>query len=142
VVWLLGRASLRGQHLAYQLLASAGARRWHYAVLATLAEFGPAAQADIGRRLGIDRSDMVAILNDLERAGHVSRLPDPSDRRRKSVSLTESGRTALDRLDGLIAEADATLLEPLSPTEREQLVGLLERIVGAASLRPVARPDV
>jgi len=132
VVWLLGRASLRGQQLAYQLLAGAGVRKWHHAVLAALAEFGPAAQADIGRRLGVDRSDMVAILNDLERAGYVSRVPDPSDKRRNSVSLTAGGQTALDRFDRLIAQADAALLEPLSLAEREQLVSLLERVAGSA----------
>jgi DNA-binding MarR family transcriptional regulator len=77
VVWLLGRVALRGHQLAYQLLDGAGLRKSHYAVLAALAEFGPAAQADIGRRLGVDRSDMVAVLNDLERAGYVTRACGP-----------------------------------------------------------------
>jgi MarR family transcriptional regulator, lower aerobic nicotinate degradation pathway regulator len=141
VVWLLGRASLRGHQLAYQVLASAGVRKWHYAVLATLAQFGPAAQASIGRRLGVDRSDMVAILNDLERVGYVSRVPDPSDRRRNKVSLTAPGRTALEHFDQLVDEAEAALLEPLSPAEREQLAGLLERIAGAALLRPAGHAE-
>jgi MarR family transcriptional regulator, lower aerobic nicotinate degradation pathway regulator len=139
MVWLLGRTSLRGHQLTYQLLDSAGVRKWHYAVLAALAEFGPAAQADIGRRLGVDRSDMVAVLNDVEHAGYINRVADPSDRRRNRVSLTAAGRAALGRFDLLIAQADATLLEPLSPAEREQLVGLLSRIDAAGSSS--AHPD-
>lgn len=139
VVWLLGRASVRSHQLTYELLDSAGVRKWHYAVLAALAEFGPAAQADIGRRLGVDRSDMVAVLNDLERAGYVNRVPDPSDRRRNRVSLTAGGQSALGRFDLLVARADAALLEPLSPAERKQLVGLLERIDADGS--PPAAPQ-
>lgn len=140
MVWLLGRASVRGHQLTYQLLDGAGVRKWHYAVLAALAEFGPAAQADIARRLGVDRSDMVAVLNDLEHAGYISRVPDPSDRRRNRVSLTADGQSALGRCDRLVAEADAALLEPLSPAEREQLIGLLERIDAAGS-PSAAHPD-
>ena len=44
-------------------------RRGHHGIWSTLDEFGPAAQADIGRHLGLDSSDMVAILNDLESLG-------------------------------------------------------------------------
>jgi hypothetical protein len=40
-----------------------GLRR-HYAVLAGLDEFGPISQAALSRRLGVDRSDLVAALND------------------------------------------------------------------------------
>jgi DNA-binding MarR family transcriptional regulator len=110
-------------------LAAHGVRKWHYAVLATLAEFGPAAQADIGRRLGVDRSDMVALLNDLQAEGYISRAPDPTDRRRNSVVLTPAGRTVLDRFDRLVIEADDTLLRSLSPGERDHLATLLERIL-------------
>jgi DNA-binding MarR family transcriptional regulator len=134
VAWLLGRAALRGHQLTCQLLDGAGLRKSHYAVLAALAEFGPAAQADIGRRLGVDGSDMVAVLNDLERAGYVSRVPDPADRRRNRVLLTAGGQSVVGRCDRLVAQADAALLEPLSPAEREQLVSMLERIAMARSL--------
>src|SRR5688500_5219292 len=95
--WLLGRASRSAQQLTRDRLAAAGLRRGHYGVLATLAEFGAAAQAEIGRRLGVDRSDMVAILNDLEGEGYVSREPDPTDRRRNSVTVTAAGLAALAR---------------------------------------------
>jgi MarR family transcriptional regulator, lower aerobic nicotinate degradation pathway regulator len=138
VVWLLGRASLRGHQAIQERLASHGIRKWHYAVLATLAEFGPATQAEIGRRLGIDRSDMVAILNDLGQEGYVNRAPDPTDRRRNRVTLTASGSTALSQFDKCVIETDDSLLGPLSAAEREQLTRLLERIVYAPS--PPATP--
>jgi DNA-binding MarR family transcriptional regulator len=129
VVWLLGRASQRAHQLAQERLAAAGIRKWHYAVLAALAEFGAQSQADIGRRLGLDRSDMVAVLNDLQADGYVSREPDPADRRRNTVAITGGGSTALAGFDRLIAEADQVLLDQLSVDDRARLVGFLERIV-------------
>jgi DNA-binding MarR family transcriptional regulator len=135
-VWLLGRASLGAQQLTQERLASAGVRKWHYAVLATLADGGPAAQAEIGRRIGLDRSDMVAVLNDLQRDGYLSRSPDPADRRRNRVEVTRTGRSALKRFRRLIFEADDKLLEPLSPTDRQHLISLLERIVDASAEPP------
>lgn len=127
--WLLGRAALGAQRLTQERLAQAGMRRGYYGVLATLAEFGPAAQAEIGRRLGIDRSDMVAILNDLEGEGYVSRERDPGDRRRNSVVLTDDGRAALDRFDRAIDEAENAFLATFSPAERKMLAVLLERFL-------------
>lgn len=108
-------------------------RRGFYGVLATLEEFGPGAQAEIGRRLGIDPSDMVAILNDLERAGYVSRERDPGDRRRNSVTMTAEGAQALVRFDGAIADAQDGMLSSLSPAERDQLLTLLERLAAPAA---------
>ena len=125
--WLLGRASLGAQRLTQERLAQAGMRRGYYGVLATLAEFGPAAQAEIGRRLGIDRSDMVAILNELQDEGYVSRERDPSDRRRNSVVLTEAGQAALERFDRAIDDAEEAFLASFSPAERKMLAALLER---------------
>jgi MarR family transcriptional regulator, lower aerobic nicotinate degradation pathway regulator len=130
--WLLGRASRTAQQLTRERLAASGMRRGYYGVLATLDEFGPAAQTDIGRRLCIDPSDMVAILNELEDEDYVSRDRDPADRRRNSVTLTGAGRDALSRFDRAIAAAQDAVLAAFSPADREQLVGLLERLVSTS----------
>src|SRR6266511_757668 len=63
----------------------------HLAVLSCLADSGPACQKDIAERLRIDGSDMVAVLDDLEHGGHVTRVRDPRDRRRHAVSITPAG---------------------------------------------------
>ena len=133
--WLLGRAARQAERVTQERLFEAGMRRGFYGVLATLEEFGPGAQAEIGRRLGIDPSDMVAILNDLERAGYVSRERDPDDRRRNSVTMTGAGARALIRFDGAIADAQDAMLASLSPAERDQLIGLLEQLVAPAARR-------
>ncbi|WP_353946119.1 MarR family transcriptional regulator [Streptomyces sp. HUAS MG91] len=127
---LLGLAALRAERVVGERLAGADSRRWHYAVLAVLAESGPASQAELSRRTRIYRSDMVAVLNELAEGRHVERAPDPGDRRRNVVTLTPSGRRHLARLDGLITEAQQELLEPLTETQRAQLIQLLTRLTG------------
>lgn len=127
--WLVGELARRGQVLVGQALAQEGSRRQHFAVLASLAEQGPASQAALGRRLWIDRSDLHALLAELETDGLVARVRDAEDRRRNVVTLTAAGKSTLRRLDKQIDEAQAALLEPLSASERSMLLSLLERLV-------------
>src|SRR4051794_23727255 len=56
--WLLSQAALAGDRLVSEALAAEGVRKYHFRVLIALADDGPLSQADLGRRLGIDRSDM------------------------------------------------------------------------------------
>ena len=134
--WLLNQAALHATRIVGEAFANAGVRRYHYSVLVALAQDGPASQADLGRRLWIDRSDMVAVLNDLERDGLVARVRDEHDRRRNLVQLTPAGKRALDRLDRQVEEAQAALLDPLSASERQQLLHLLTRLVEAHGEQP------
>jgi DNA-binding MarR family transcriptional regulator len=125
---LLTHVTGRSYRLVVEHLGSAN-ERTDYAVLAGLDEFGPVSQATLGRRLGLDRSDMVALLNRLEGDGLVTRKPDRRDPRRNAVRITRSGSRALRRLDGHVDAAQDALLEPLTATERQQLVGLLQRLI-------------
>ncbi|WP_280336607.1 MarR family winged helix-turn-helix transcriptional regulator [Nocardia wallacei] len=126
---LVNLAAIASNRLTDQALAGTGARRYHFAMLAALEEFGPATQADLGRCTGIDRSDVVAVVNSLAEAGCVDRRPDPDDGRRNIVSITPAGIDYLAKLDALLAEAQAQLLRALSATERDELVRLLTAII-------------
>jgi DNA-binding MarR family transcriptional regulator len=127
--WLVNQTAVPANRLVTAALASADARRYHYKVLAALDEYGSASQAALSRRCAIDRSDMVATINELTERGFVERAPDPTDRRRNVITLTREGRSHLHKLDHLLADAQDELLAPLSPAERTQLVALLTRIV-------------
>jgi DNA-binding MarR family transcriptional regulator len=127
--WLLNQAALQANRLVSERLDAEGMRRYHFSVLVALDEDGPDSQAALGRRLSIDRSDMVAVLNDLERDGLVARDRDERDRRRNVIRLTPAGRRTLKRLDARVQEAQAALLEPLSAAERRALKDLLARVV-------------
>jgi DNA-binding MarR family transcriptional regulator len=127
--WLVGQASLRAQTLVAEALAQEGMRRQHFTVLVSLAEQGEASQATLGRRLWIDRSDLHAIVSELERAGLIARVRDPTDRRRNVVTITSSGKSILKRLDALVDRAQRELVAPLSASERRELTRLLERLI-------------
>ncbi|MFP1625624.1 MarR family winged helix-turn-helix transcriptional regulator [Streptomyces sp. 5K101] len=122
---LLAGAAMVADRLVSERLAAEGAHKWHFAVLVTLAEAGAASQAELSRRTGIYRSDMVAVLNELADAECIRREPDPADRRRNIITLTPAGLRRLERLDALIADAQRELLAPLTPGQRDELTSLL-----------------
>jgi DNA-binding MarR family transcriptional regulator len=126
--WLINLVSTHSHRLVGAGFAAAGARGYHYRLLAALAEYGPSSQATLGRHTGIDRSDVVAALNELAAKGLVDRSPDPSDRRRNIITLTPDGSRHLRELDDVLAGIQDELLAPLAPAEREQLTGLLTRL--------------
>ena len=127
--WLITQTAMHAGRLVSDGLAAAGARGYHYRLLATLEEFGPASQAALGRRSGIHFSDVVATLNELADLEYVQREPDPADRRRNVVSLTPAGRRQLRRLDKQIAKIQEDVVAPLSADERAELVRLLTRVL-------------
>jgi MarR family transcriptional regulator, lower aerobic nicotinate degradation pathway regulator len=126
--WLLNNVAGRGNRLVAERLGRPGLRT-KFAVLAGLAEFGPNSQAGLGRQLGIDRGDLVSVLNELEREGLALRQPDETDRRRNTIRITAEGSEALAKLGGLVDDAQDALLDPLSAAERRQLNQLLQRLV-------------
>jgi len=120
---------MHASRLVAEGLAAADARGYHYRLLAALEEFGPASQATLGRRTGIDRSDVVATVNELADQGLVERTRDPEDRRRNIITITPVGVQQLWRLDGVLAGIQDELLTPLSADERDELVRLLKQIL-------------
>jgi MarR family transcriptional regulator, lower aerobic nicotinate degradation pathway regulator len=127
--WLLSQAALAGDRLVSEALAAEGVRKYHFRVLLALADDGPLSQADLGRRLGIDRSDMAAVASELEDRGYLTRQRDDRDRRRNVVALTAGGRDALRRMEQAVDSAQARLLAPLTEGEREALTRLLARLL-------------
>jgi len=126
--WMLGRAHLRSHTLLQQAFAAAGSKPYHYRLLAALEEYGATSQADLGRRAGIDRSDVVASLNELVERSFALREPDPTDGRRNIVRLTKQGHAELKRLDKVLADIQVQVLAPLSEPERAMLVRLLKKL--------------
>jgi MarR family transcriptional regulator, lower aerobic nicotinate degradation pathway regulator len=115
--WRLGRS-----------LAESGLRWADYAVLHHLAAGGPAAQRELAAALRIQPSNIVALLDELQRRGLLKRSPDPVDRRRHRVELTPHGRAALKRAMVAAKAAEADLLAPLSAAERREFRTLLVRL--------------
>ena len=126
---LLAQAAQLGSRLVDPALAALGLRKHHFAVLVALEETGPASQADLGRRLGLDRSDVTTLIESLEGLGAARRETDAADRRRNVVSITRSGRRLLAEAERRVLGAQEELLAPLTAAERGRLERLLGRVV-------------
>jgi DNA-binding MarR family transcriptional regulator len=99
-----------------------------YQVLAASQRGEAASQLALAQQLGVDRTVMTYLLDDLERAGLVERKPDPADRRTRRVTLTEAGNAAMCDSHRRLRAVEDELLEPLLPAEREALRGMLYRL--------------
>lgn len=127
--WLITQLAVHVRRLVSDGFAGAGARGYHYRVLAALDEFGPASQAELARRCDMDRSDVVAAVNDLVALEQVERAPDPDDRRRNVVTRTPAGEEQLRRLDRALDAVQGELLAPLRADERQTLTRLLTEVL-------------
>lgn len=97
-------------------------------VLAAVAREEPGSQSALGHRLGIDRTVLTYLLDDLVEAGLVERRADPADRRNRRVVATPHGRQVLADLDRQFFHAEEHLLAGLDPTGRATLRDLLSRV--------------
>jgi DNA-binding MarR family transcriptional regulator len=68
-------------------------------------------------------------LDRLERAGLVTRMPDPQDRRGILVGLTEQGRTVVEQAIAAGWATQQHLMAALTPTERETIAALLRKLL-------------
>jgi DNA-binding MarR family transcriptional regulator len=127
--WLISQVSTHAHRLLTERLATAGARGYHFRLLAALEEFGPASQASLGRRTEMDRSDVAAAVTELTGQKLAERSTDQADRRRNIITITAQGRAHLRRLNALLADVQDELLAALSPGERQALAGMLTRVL-------------
>jgi DNA-binding MarR family transcriptional regulator len=111
-------------------LAEDDLRMGDVAALASLRDDGPAAQRTLAQRLGLDPSDVVRVIDALERRGWVRRDRDAADRRRSIASITTAGQHALDAALDACREAQEAILSPLSARERATLHDLVGRLSG------------
>ncbi|MFB9688699.1 MarR family winged helix-turn-helix transcriptional regulator [Amycolatopsis plumensis] len=131
--YVMGRLHRRGVGRIDAALAGQGVALRDYYVLVCIGESGPPSQQRVADRLGLDRSDLVKVLDRLEAAGWVSRERDTEDRRRHVLTLTEHGRATVGKVEEVSNAVNGELLARLSPGEQETLHRLLLKALGAPS---------
>ena len=133
VGYLLSKAHLRVHVRANEALEPLGLTVKHYGLLTLLVHEGPISQGRLGEVMKIDRTTMVALVDDLERAGHVDRTRNPEDRRAYALAATASGRRIQRDAATLMKRVYNETLSPLSAGERRELLRMLRAIVEGAS---------
>lgn len=132
---LLKHAQLRLADLIAPALAPHGIDGRELAVLNALEDQDPLSQQEIARRLGIDRTTMVALVDGLEAKGLVERHPHPADRRKNMVELTATGRDTRGLATKASEEAERRFLAPLDENDAKRLKETLHTLIAAATGR-------
>src|SRR5580704_8941036 len=117
--WQANKVSILGARMTARHMPLTA--RSDFAVMAALEEYGILSQADLGRRLGLDRNDVSGIVTRLVDGGHVERETDPANRRRNVITLTAAGKRYLEEIQRHADAAQDELLTGLSSAERRQL---------------------
>lgn len=127
--FLMNRAHQLARGRANQAARPTGLELSHAAVLSTVRSGGIRSQRELGAALGIDKSTLVRIVDDLERQGLVNRRRAPEDRRAYEIVITDEGERRLAEASELFRGAMVGLLEVLAVPEQRQLHDLLSRFV-------------
>jgi DNA-binding MarR family transcriptional regulator len=134
--FLLKHAQLDLAEISGPALAPLGISGREAAVLGVLAEGGSLSQHQAARRLAIDRTTMVALLDGLEAKGLVERRPDPGDRRKNVVELTPAGQQTLRKATEATEDAERRFLAPLGDAGAKRFRDALRSLVSRPPTRP------
>lgn len=124
---LLYRA-FHAQHNALRpYLAKLGLGAGQPKILGYLSRNGASSQRQLADYYDVDPAAVCRMLDSLQKGGFVSRHPDPDDRRRELIELTELGRTAYGQWQQRCQQMEQTMLAGFSPEERANFSDYLAR---------------
>lgn len=124
----LKRAYILVQEDFRRALAGEGLSARTFSALAIVMQYPDITQAEVARLLGVDRSGMVAITDDLQARGYLIRRPDASDRRVQALAPTEAGRLVFERTRDKVQAHEQKLFAHFSAEEQQTLLALLRKI--------------
>ena len=128
VPFLLYRAAESSHALANQMLSGLGLTARQVGILTIVSELEPMTQKALGDALHIDRTSMVALLDDLEVRGYVVRERHPGDRRAFLIHPTAEGKGAKVAAVRVLDEQQELFMAALSEADRRTLGELLKRL--------------
>ncbi|MFI6014225.1 MarR family winged helix-turn-helix transcriptional regulator [Streptomyces sp. NPDC051243] len=117
------------QHDRLMALAGVPLDRAAVALLRQVADSEPLRPGELANRLGVEASHVTRTVQQLQKSGYVTRVPDPQDRRAQRIELTEAGRQAIARVRDAGARGMQLALADWTPQELRQLASLFHRMV-------------
>jgi DNA-binding MarR family transcriptional regulator len=128
IEFLTARARSLGSGRANNMLAELDLKVRSYSVLSLACSGQNPSQRELADFLSLDPSQIVALVDQLEKRGAVTREADPRDRRSKVIAPTAAGRRLYKRAEAIVRQASDLSLAQLNEQERETLRDLLRRI--------------
>ncbi|WP_416981695.1 MarR family winged helix-turn-helix transcriptional regulator [Streptomyces sp. T028] len=117
------------QHDRLMAMAGVPLDRAAVALLRQVADSEPLRPGELAQRLGVEASHVTRTVQQLQRSGYVTRVPDPDDGRAQRIELTDAGREAIDRVRDAGARGMQLALSGWSAEELGQLATLFHRMV-------------
>ena len=142
VAFLLVQLGFQAGRQFGERLAPLGLEQRQAGMLVRLAANEGKSQQAIAALLGINATQMVFLVDELERLGLVERRRNPADRRSHALYLTGPGQAMLARVRAVTAEHEASITAGLTGEERERLLALLGRIAAEQGLAAQALPGL
>ncbi len=140
--FLIAKAHAVFHERANAVVGTGQLRIKHFGCLTVIADEGPLSQQYLCERVRVDRTTMVAVVDELEAAGFVERQRNPDDRRAYALQATDAGRAWIAEKRTALMAAQDELLSVLSEPERRQLVDSLQRLLMSQPAELVADPAV
>ncbi len=128
IFFQLSKASQRGARFWSQKVACLNLTAVQAMVIRFLHDRDEITSAELGVRTDLDSATLTGILDRLESAGLVTRLPNPDDRRAIRVHLTTKGRETGSQVVKFMAEANVEFVKGLSGDEERFLRSTLQKI--------------
>ncbi|MEU0059295.1 MarR family transcriptional regulator [Streptomyces sp. NPDC006334] len=129
----LGRALMAAEQ---PVLDDHGLTMWAYAVLSHLDETPLRTQAALAEAIHADKTRIIAVLDDLESRGLLTRRPDPKDRRVRLLSLTSEGRQLRDTVRAAVQDREERMLGQIPAADRETFLRSLRTLYEVSQSRP------
>ncbi|MFF7594662.1 MarR family winged helix-turn-helix transcriptional regulator [Streptomyces mirabilis] len=117
------------QHERLMAMAGLPLDRAAVALLRQVADSGSLRPSELANLLSVEASHVTRQVQQLERTGYLTRVPDPNDRRAQRIELTPAGRDAVDRVREASCRGMSVALADWSPQDLEQLATLCHRLV-------------
>ncbi len=99
-----------------------------FSAMSLIVQFPNITQSELARKLGIERSGLVAIIDELEQRSFVRRQPVPGDRRVQALAPTDAGKAAYSKAWEVVHDHENQLLSHMTTAEKATLVSLLQKI--------------
>ncbi|RAY12771.1 MarR family transcriptional regulator [Actinomadura craniellae] len=132
IAYLLACASTLAARRADEKLRPHGLTIRQFGLLHQLRLEPELTMSELAQQLGIARQSVHQLINELEQAGHLRRLPGASYRTRR-LEVTDTAQYLLSRMSGALDGAETGLLGGLDPDEVETLRLLLRRLLAHAT---------
>lgn len=121
------------------VLAAHGITMWAYAVLTALVGGPASSQQVLAERIGADKTRIIPTLDALQQQGLLDRVPDPEDRRLRTVTITPAGRQLQQAVCAQIQRQEEAMLTVLPPARRREFLAALQQLSALPSADLVDR---